>query len=441
MGRNSYSLASSLKIRDNKVVNWEEEEQMKETEHLFTALYNRRSVRHFRPDPIAPQVLHRIMEAARWAPSGGNAQSHVFGIVTDEEKKRALAEAAGGQMWIAGAPVVIAACARLYKPQEESDFSQEVNRLRWGKEAYDWFQSCPNPYHMALLFMNSAPLIPGAHIQLAASAHGIGSCWIGYLDIARASDILRLPEDVRCYFLIPLGYPAEDKRRPRKPLAELTFHDVWKQSWDTAANYPSFGQLILRPYQPADEEAWLATWAQAAVSSRAWITLHHGKPSYGQKALELVAEYNGQIVGFIDVEIESKPGELGYADDSCCGFVWEFGVRPDHQGRGIAQQMIAAAKDWLSARHISRMEFWSMDEGAQAYYESLGMQELERHWQFYTRLPLAIEESMREQDKFGLQLAYGTCPINDLPALRDKYRIRQDELEKPLICIGYDYRW
>ncbi len=41
---------------------------MKQTEHLFTVLYNRRSVRQFKPDPITPEVLHRIMEAARWAP-------------------------------------------------------------------------------------------------------------------------------------------------------------------------------------------------------------------------------------------------------------------------------------------------------------------------------------------------------------------------------------
>lgn len=416
-------------------------EKMKPTRHLFTALYNRRSVRHFKPDPIAPEILHRIMEAARWAPSGGNSQAFVFGIVTDEERKQALAQAAGGQMWIAEAPVVIACCARLYKPEEESEFSQEVNRLRWGSEAYDWFRSCPNPYHMALLFMNSTPLIPGAHIQLAAAAHGIGSCWIGYLDIAQASDILQLPEDVRCYFLMPLGYPAEDKRRPRKPLSELTFHDTWNQSWDAATAYPSFGQLVLRSYQPADEAAWLATWAQVAVTSRAWITLHHRKPTYKQQSLELVAEYNGEIVGFMDVEIESRPGELGYEEDSCCGFVWEFGVRADHQGEGIAKRMIAAAQEWLDARGIKRMEFWSMDEQAQAYYEHLGMQEMERHWQFYTRLPQDITQSMREQDRFGLQIAFGTCPIDALPALKEKYRIRENELEKPLVCIGYDYRW
>ena len=82
-----------------------------------------------------------------------------------------------------------------------------------------------------------------------------------------------------------------------------------------------------------------------------------------------------------------------------------------------------------------------MDEQAQAFYEHLGMQELERHWQFYTRLPQDIAQGMREQDKFGLQLAYGTCPLDKLPALKETYRIREDELEKPLICIGYDYRW
>lgn len=408
---------------------------------LFNAIYNRRSVRSFKSDPVPEHILHQIMESARWSPSGGNGQAYLFGIVTDAEKRHALAKAAGNQMWIAEAPVVIACCARLYKPEEESDFSCEVNNLRWGKEAYGWFSSCPNPYHMALLFRNSTPLIPGSHIQLAAAAHGLGTCWIGYLDINKCSEILGLPEDVRCYFLMPLGHPAEEKRRPRKPLSEITFADDWEHKWSPAENYPSFGNAILRPYREDDAAEWVNTWGQTAVTSDAWVLLHHAKPRYKRPALELVAETNGEIVGFMDVEIESEPEELGYAKDMCCGFVWEFGVRPDCQGQGIAKAMLKYAQAWLSERGIRRMEFWSMDEKAQGFYRHMGMQEMERHWQFYLGLPKEMTEEMYSDDGVGIQTAYATCSIAKLGELRERYRIKTEGVEGPKVCIGFDCRW
>jgi nitroreductase/N-acetylglutamate synthase-like GNAT family acetyltransferase len=408
---------------------------------IFNAIQTRHSVRKYKSDPIPEQVLQQIMEAARWAPSGGNGQTHIFGVVKDPDKRQALAQAAGEQLWIADAPVVIACCARLYKSEEESDFSRQVNYLRWGKEAYDWFRSCPNPYHLALLFQNSVPLIPGAHIQLAAAAHGLGTCWIGHLDITKASNILGLPEDVRCYFLMPLGYPAEEKRRPRKPLREITFADEWDQEWLPARTAAPFGELVLRSYQEADEIAWLNIWGQTAVGSDAWVALHHRKPRYQRPALELVAEMNGELVGFMDVEVETEPEQLGYAQDSCCGFVWELGVHLSYRRRGIARAMIERAQRWLTELGIRRMEFWSMDEGAQGFYRHLGMQEMERHWQFHLRLPEGVADAMRKQDRVGLQLAFGTCPIDSLEKLQQPYRIEADGVRQPKVCIGYDYRW
>lgn len=208
-----------------------------ELQELLTIVRRRRSVRHFRPDPVPETALQRIMEAARWAPSGGNGQNYLFGVITDQRQREALANAAGNQQWVAEAPVIIACCARLHRPAEEGEFSRRVNELRWGEAAWTWINSCPDPYYQSLFLMNSAPLIPGAHIQLAAAACGLGTCWIGYLDIARASEILQLPADVRCYFLMPLGWPAETEARPssRKPLSEITFGDAWGQGWPPAA--------------------------------------------------------------------------------------------------------------------------------------------------------------------------------------------------------------
>lgn len=406
---------------------------------LFDTIQTRRSVRRFRPDPIPDPILFRILEAARWAPSGGNSQDWSFGVVTDHGRRRELAEAAGHQHWIADAPVILACCTHLYRPEEESDFGREVNDLRWGAETARWLRSPEDPYRMGLVMQNATPLIPGAHIQLAATSYGIGSCWIGYLDIARAGSILGLPQDWRCHFLMPLGYPDETERRDRKPLGTITFADAWGQPWLPADGGAPFGSLVLRPYLESDEEQWLNTWGQTAVTSYAWAVLAHAKPHYQRPALELVAEINGDIAGFMDVEVELEPGELGLCRDSRCGFVWEFGVRPDYRGRGMARRMIEAARDWCSALGVGRMEFWSADPHAQDFYRHMGMSEIEHHWQFHMGLPPDIARQM-SGDGVGVFEAYGHCPVEKLDSIRDKYRLKTGP-EGPKICVGFDFRW
>ncbi|MEW6523030.1 MAG: GNAT family N-acetyltransferase [Bacillota bacterium] len=410
------------------------------TQHLLATIANRRSVRRFRPDPVPDYVIHQCLEAARWAPSGGNAQLARFGVVTDCDRRQALAEAAGGQTWIAGAPAIIACCARLILPGEEKPFSRQVNELRWGAEAVAWMRNCPEPHQMALVLQNPVPLIPGAHIQLAAASYGVGSCWVGYLDIARCSQILGLPPDYRCYFLIALGYPDEEERQDRLPLGDITFGEEWGEPWGPAGQYPAFHRWVLRPYQHSDESAWLNTWGQVAVTSTAWVVLHHQKPRYRLPSLELVAELNGELVGFLDVEVESKPGTLGYAKDSCCGFVWEYGVRPDCQRRGIGRALVEAARAWLDSRGIRRMEFWSQEPRAQAFYEAMGLTELGRHYQFFMDLP---EENLArfQEDGVGLFWAAGHCPLDRFESIRERYRVKTLGRTSPAVCTGYEYRW
>lgn len=407
---------------------------------LFDVIYDRRSVRRFSSRAIPDRIMHAIMESARWAPSGGNGQKWSFGIVTDRLQRKELAGAAGGQMWIAEAPVIVACCAQLFRPDQEDDFSRRVNELRWGREMTEWIRNCDDPHWMAVLFQNSTTLIPGAHIQLAAASFGLGSCWIGYLDIDRAGAILGLPADWRCYFIMPLGYPEEDSRRTRKPLSDITFEGHWGTLWPPAVTATPFGKPQIRTYNDEDEEDWLNTWGQAAVTSYAWAALWHRKPRYERQALELVVELNSEIVGFMDVEIENTAGELGLLTDAPCGFVWEFGVRPDHQGEGIARLMIERARGWLKEQGIARMEFWSADEKAQSFYRHMGMSEIERHWQFYMKLPRPVREQLAA-DKVGVFTVYGNCPVDRLDTVADKYEVGKGQAEEPKICIGFDDRW
>ena len=72
---------------------------------VLEAIAMRRSVRAYSSQPIQPQVMQRIKQALRSAPSACNLQPWHFVFVTDEDLRQRMAQAANGQLWMAGAPV------------------------------------------------------------------------------------------------------------------------------------------------------------------------------------------------------------------------------------------------------------------------------------------------------------------------------------------------
>ncbi len=198
---------------------------------LEAAILTRRSARKFLDTPVSEETVRKMLRMAQAAPSGGNGQTHVFGIVRDADTKRALARAAGNQLWIADAPLVVACCARLdadFHSLPADDFGLEVNRLRWGEAFLDYLMAYPDWRRVASLLANAAPLIPAEHMFLAAVSCGLSACLIGWLDIDGASDALQLPADIRCLFLLPVGYAAFPPAPiERKSLEEISFLDTW----------------------------------------------------------------------------------------------------------------------------------------------------------------------------------------------------------------------
>lgn len=199
--------------------------------NFIDVIYKRRSVRSFLADPVPDEVLRELFEVARLAPSGGNAQNWVFGIIKDEETKTKLAKAAGNQDWIATAPVIIACCAKLecdLSQIPEDDFGLVVNKTRFGEDFITYMNNYPDRKMANIFWNNAVPLIPGEHIFLAAINHGLNACWVGYLDIRKVSEILKLPEDIVCLFFMPIGYAKEQpKNISRKIFDEIVFYEKW----------------------------------------------------------------------------------------------------------------------------------------------------------------------------------------------------------------------
>ena len=193
----------------------------------FEVIRQRRSIRKFKNTPIPENLVGDLLESARLAPSGGNGQGWLFGVVTDKDIIMLLSKAAGNQEWIATVPLVIALCAELSEELgslPDDDFSLTVNRVRFTPELIKYLQEYPDQRAVSLLFNNSAPMIPGEHIFLTAVNYGLSACWVGFLDTYKASKILKLPDKYSCLFLMPIGYKAEEPGPiERKKISDIVF--------------------------------------------------------------------------------------------------------------------------------------------------------------------------------------------------------------------------
>jgi len=85
---------------------------MNETVRL---LQSHRSERSYKSDPIPDEILDNIIESAHRAPTSINTQQVSIVVIKDAERRQRIAEIAGGQSWIAQAPVFLALVADLYK--------------------------------------------------------------------------------------------------------------------------------------------------------------------------------------------------------------------------------------------------------------------------------------------------------------------------------------
>ncbi len=164
------------------------------------AIRDRRSVRSYEKKGIPQDVLLKVLEAARLAPSANNRQPWKFVVVREAAKRAALAKAAKEQQFVAEAPVVIAAVAL------------EPERV----------MTCGVPTYAVDL------AIAVDHITLAAVQQGLGSCWIGAFYQEDVKKILKIPAEYKVAALLTLGYPRDQARfKNRKSLDEIVCYEKW----------------------------------------------------------------------------------------------------------------------------------------------------------------------------------------------------------------------
>lgn len=165
-------------------------------------IQTRRSVRSYAAKPIPAEVLGRVLDAARLAPSACNFQPWRFIVVQDAAARRQLVSLAHCADFVAAAPAIIVCCGKRY--------AQEYNWMGDGLYLVDLG-------------------IAIEHLALAARNEGLGTCWIGSFRDAPLKPFLNLPADHDVIMLLPLGYPTSPDQftaaTDRLPLSQIVSHE------------------------------------------------------------------------------------------------------------------------------------------------------------------------------------------------------------------------
>ena len=156
----------------------------------------RRSIRTFKPDAVAPELIRELIETTSYSPSWKNTQIihldcfHHLGFNADI---------------INNAPILMVQCFVKNRSGFERDGSYSTERA-----------DCWQMYDAG---------ISAASFCDAAYEAGLGSVILGIFDFKKTSEILSLPEGTEAVALIPIGYPAETPQAPKRKAVDelLTF--------------------------------------------------------------------------------------------------------------------------------------------------------------------------------------------------------------------------
>ena len=165
---------------------------------LMEAIRSRRSIRKFQDKPVSQEVVAQLMEAVMWSPSWANTQCWELVRVEDPARRAKLQETMGkgnpATKAIVSAPLLFVLCGRL----KVSGYYKGEVTTKFG----DWFM-----FDLGLACQN---------LCLAGHGLGLGSVVVGLFDQDAAAKVVEAPEGCEVVAMIPMGYPAQEVKAPKR---------------------------------------------------------------------------------------------------------------------------------------------------------------------------------------------------------------------------------
>lgn len=166
---------------------------------MFDTILNRRSIRKYEDKPVPREQMEQLVEAGRWAPSGGNLQPWHFYVVQSRSMLKEMFETSlASPSWELEVPAAIIVAT-----------DPDISGQRYGDRG-------------TFLYNIQDSGAATQNILLAAHELGLGTCWIGSFNEAACAKAIGIPERRIPRVIITVGYPShQPEPRPRKELDEI----------------------------------------------------------------------------------------------------------------------------------------------------------------------------------------------------------------------------
>jgi nitroreductase len=201
---------------------------------LLELVKKRRSIRKFKPDPIPDEYIDKIIEVARWSPSGANSQPWEFIVIKKQELKDGISE-------------LLSENNKIVQKVEETREPAEL-KFKFGAQGYVlapvFIILCGDPRTEDAYPLNSKLQQGNSHLisamascflymTLAATSLGLGSQWVSAIahpyiqSLTKA--LLNVPRDLEFYDMMAVGYPGIEPRprlvRERQEMIHYDYYD------------------------------------------------------------------------------------------------------------------------------------------------------------------------------------------------------------------------
>jgi nitroreductase len=207
---------------------------------ILDVITSRKSIRRYKPDPIPDEMIDKILEAARWAPTGENYQPWILIVIRDQETRNRIGDLAklgsGSRMT---AWYCMGEMQKRFEGIKDPQKRAEVLRFMYSGEVSEFAKNAPLIIAVLGTLMEGSVDVPydlSACIEnmlLEAHALGLGACWVhgpvaSTRDAKKFKEILGIPTGIGEYKVIAyvaFGFPAEDRKhpRPKKALEEIVY--------------------------------------------------------------------------------------------------------------------------------------------------------------------------------------------------------------------------
>ncbi len=170
---------------------------------FYDLVSRRKSVRQYADKDVEEEKLARILEVCRRAPSAANCQPWHF-IVLKKTGREKFDRKVLSKEGLRSAPLIIVACAEPDKAWVR----------HYDGANYAWVDLA----------------IAVTEMVTAATAEGLGTCWVAAFDPKVVRKLLGIPQELQIVALLTIGYPSSPlvkEEKNRKPLEEIVRYDRW----------------------------------------------------------------------------------------------------------------------------------------------------------------------------------------------------------------------